>query len=187
MSYQVARLAPGDSAVARRLFSTMAEVFEEEYERLSDEYLAQLLARDQFWALAATWGEEIVGGLTAHTLPMTRSESREVFIYDIAVRVDHQRRGVGRRLVSHLIRIAKDSGIHDLFVPADDEDAHAIEFYRALGGVASPVTLFTFSRGGPTESAGWSADSPPCRSRARRRCERPRTACRARGGRGHTP
>jgi aminoglycoside 3-N-acetyltransferase I len=154
MSYQVARLAPGDSAVARRLFSTMAEMFEEEYERLSGEYLAELLGRGEFWALAATWGEEVVGGLTAHTLPMTRSESREVFIYDIAVRVDHQRRGVGRRLVSHLIRIAKDSGIHDLFVPADDEDAHAIEFYRALGGVASPVTFFTFSRevGGTTRT-----------------------------------
>lgn len=132
----------------------MAEVFEEAHDHLSDEYLAQLLARSQFWALAATWGDEIVGGLTAHSLPMTQSESRELFIYDIAVRVDHQRRGVGRLLVSHLARIANDDGIHDVFVAADDEDAHAIEFYRALGGVASPVTFFTFSRdvGGATRS-----------------------------------
>jgi aminoglycoside 3-N-acetyltransferase I len=132
----------------------MAEVFEEEHDHLSDEYLAQLLARDQFWALAATLGEELVGGLTAHTLPMTRSESRELFIYDIAVRVDHQRRGVGRLLVSHLTRIANDGGIHDLFVAADNEDAYAMEFYRALGGVASPITFFTFGRdaGGATRS-----------------------------------
>jgi aminoglycoside 3-N-acetyltransferase I len=91
-------------------------------------------------------GEQIVGGLTAHTLPMTRSESREIFIYDIAVRADHQRRGVGRLLMSHLIRTASDAGIHDLFVPAEDEDVHALEFYRALGGAASPVTFFTFGR-----------------------------------------
>ncbi len=78
---------------------------------------------------------------------MTRSESREIFIYDIAVRVDHRRRGVGRLLMSHLTRIARDAGIHDLFVPADDEDAHALESYRALGGVASAVTFFTFGRG----------------------------------------
>jgi aminoglycoside 3-N-acetyltransferase I len=31
-------------------------------------------------------------------------------------------------------------------VPADEEDDHAIEFYRALGAEASPVTFFTFSR-----------------------------------------
>jgi aminoglycoside 3-N-acetyltransferase I len=96
--------------------------------------------------LAATMGDEIVGGLTAHTLPMTRSESREIFIYDIAVRASHQRRGVGRLLMSHLARLAGEAGIADMFVPADDEDSHALEFYRALGGVASPVTFFTFGR-----------------------------------------
>jgi aminoglycoside 3-N-acetyltransferase I len=142
--YRIARLGDGDGPAAKRLFSTMAEVFEEKHEQLSDEYVAQLLACDELWMLSATLGEEIVGGLTAHTLPMTRSESREIFIYDIAVRVDHQRRGVGRLLMSHLARIAGDAGIHDLFVPADDEDTHALEFYRALGGVASPVTFFTF-------------------------------------------
>ena len=142
--YRIARLVAGDGPMAKKLFSTMAEVFEEEHDPLSDEYVAQLLARDPLWILAATLDEEIVGGLTAHTLPMTRSESREIFIYDIAIRADHQRRGVGRLLMSHLARIAGDAGIHDLFVPADDEDAHALEFYRALGGVASPVTFFTF-------------------------------------------
>jgi aminoglycoside 3-N-acetyltransferase I len=143
--YRIARLVAGDGPVAKKLFSTMAEVFEEEHGDLSDEYVAQLLACDQLWMLAATLDEEIVGGLTAHTLPMTRSESREIFIYDIAVRMDHQRRGVGRLLMSNLMRIAGDAGIHFLFVPADDGDLHALEFYRALGGVASPVTFFTFA------------------------------------------
>jgi aminoglycoside 3-N-acetyltransferase I len=144
-SYRTARLVTGDDPAARKLFSTMAEVFEEKHEALSDTYVAQLLARSDLWVLAATCNDEIVGGLTAHTLPMTRSESREIFIYDIAVHADHQRRGVGRLLMAHLARLAADEGIHDLFVPADDEDAHALEFYRALGGVASPVTFFTFA------------------------------------------
>src|ERR1019366_3482031 len=65
------RQLPGP--VAKKLVSTMAEVFEEAHDQLSDDYVAQLLARDQLWMLAATLGEEIVGGLTAHTLPMTRS------------------------------------------------------------------------------------------------------------------
>jgi aminoglycoside 3-N-acetyltransferase I len=144
--YRVARLVAGDVAVAKKLLSIMAAVFEEKHDELSDAYIAGLLGREQVWLLAAMLGEEIAGGLTAHTLPMTRSESSEIFIYDIAVRVDHQHKGVGRLLMSHLRSLAREAGIDDIFVPADDEDAQALEFYRALGGVASSVTFFTFAR-----------------------------------------
>jgi aminoglycoside 3-N-acetyltransferase I len=144
--YRIARLGAGDGTVARALFSTMAAVFEEGHAPLSDGYVTRLLARDDLFVLAATWRAEVVGGLTAHVLPMTRSESREVFIYDLAVRADHRRRGVGRLLLSHLRQGADDAGIDDLFVPSDDEDTDALEFYRALGGAASSVTIFTFGR-----------------------------------------
>jgi len=139
------RLTVGDLDIARALFAMMADVFEEPSERLRDAYLASILGRSDFWALAAFIGDEIVGGLTAHTLPMTRAERSEIFIYDIAVRKDQQRKGIGRRLVTALRESAAAGGITDLFVPADNEDLHALDFYRALGGVAAAVTIFTFS------------------------------------------
>lgn len=131
-------------ARAKSLFTMMATVFETEQQSLDDGYVAGLLAREEFWALAATSGHEIVGGLTAHALPMTRGMSRELFIYDVAVREDHQRRGVGRLLMDALQRLGAEAGIHVSFVPADDEDEHALEFYRAVGGVGAAVTIFTF-------------------------------------------
>src|SRR5580704_10665489 len=67
------------------------------------------------------------------------------FIYDIAVRPDHRRKGVGRRLVTALCEQASKCGIREVFVPADSDDVHALDFYRALGGAPSPVTIFTFS------------------------------------------
>lgn len=142
------RLGPGDERVAHQLFVTMASVFEEAAgEPIRHAYVARLLGSDSFWAIAAFDGQEMVGGLTAHTLPLTRAESSEIFIYDIAVRAEHRRRGVGRRLVEHLRREAAAVGIHDVFVPADDDDdAHALEFYRALGGDPAAVTIFTFAR-----------------------------------------
>lgn len=122
----------------------MGEVFEEQHAPLGDAYVESLLAREDFWALAAYAGDDVVGGLTAHVLPMTRSETRELFIYDLAVRADHQRRGIGRLLMKTLQRLGAEAGIHVAFVPADDEDKHALDFYRAIGGAAQPVTIFTF-------------------------------------------
>jgi aminoglycoside 3-N-acetyltransferase I len=146
---RTSRLTVADRELARRLFAVMADVFGEDDQPLGDAYLDRLLGRPEFWAIAAFAGEEVVGGLTAHTLPMTRAEGSELFIYDVAVRADHQRQGVGRRLIAALREGAAAAGIDVVFVPADNDDTHALDFYRALGGAGSPVTIFTFSgRGG---------------------------------------
>lgn len=141
---RIKRLGRGDEAAARGMFEMMAGVFGEGGEPLGDDYLDALLGRECFWALAAFAGAEVVGGLTAHTLPMTRSPLSEVFIYDLAVRPDHQRQGVATRLLLEMREAAAREGIHEVFVPADNEDAHALEFYRAQGGIPSAVTFFTF-------------------------------------------
>jgi aminoglycoside 3-N-acetyltransferase I len=144
------RLTSNDREQARALFRLMAAVFSEECGLLSDEYLDRLLRRTEFWAIAAFSGDngqDIVGGITAHTLPMTKAESSEIFIYDVAVRSDHRRKGVGRRLVKSLSEQASEFGIHVMFVSADNDDIHALDFYRALGGLPAPVTMFTFTRG----------------------------------------
>jgi aminoglycoside 3-N-acetyltransferase I len=139
------RLAPGDTETARRLFSLMAEVFEEPSEPLDDRYVERLLNRPEFWAMAAFLDDQLVGGVTAHAIPMTTSESSELFVYDIAVRVDVQRQGIGRALITALRAATAAEGIGDLFVPADNDDTHALDFYRGLGGVPTPVTFFTFA------------------------------------------
>ena len=143
-SLRTVRLTPGETAIARRLFSMMSEVFEEPSAPLGDRYLEQLLNRPEFWAMAAFVEDQLVGGVTAHAIPMTTSESCELFVYDIAVRVDAQRQGVGRALMTALRFEAAAEGIGDVFVPADNEDTHALDFYRGLGGVPTPVTFFTF-------------------------------------------
>jgi aminoglycoside 3-N-acetyltransferase I len=141
---RIQRLGPADASLAREAFMLMAAVFETEAEPLSDGYLQRLLAREDFWALAALDGDTILGGATAHTLLMTRSEAPEILLYDIAVRPDRQRQGIGRRLVETLRQQAAAAGIHTLWVPADNEDTHALDFYRALGGEPGAVTIFSF-------------------------------------------
>lgn len=139
---RVVRLAAGDTVLAHEMFTLLAVVFETEHAVLSDAYVDRLLGRDDFWAYAAIQHGDVVGGLTAHTLMMTRTERAEVFLYDIAVDPDRQRRGIGRRLVEALVADATSCGIESVFVPADDDDTHALDFYRALGAPGSPVTIF---------------------------------------------
>jgi len=139
-SISIRRLGPDDVDQARRTFALMADVFENPRQPLSDAYLQRLLSRTDFWALAAFAGDTLAGGLTAHTLPMTTSENSAVFLYDIAVDPAYQRQGIGRQLVAAL----REMTGREVFVFADNEDAHALDFYRALGGVPLESTMFTF-------------------------------------------
>jgi aminoglycoside 3-N-acetyltransferase I len=135
--------------LARVTFDLLADVFGEKRDRLTDAYLDELLGRPWFLVFAAAVAGRAVGGLTAHMLPMTAYEGAEILIYDVAVADDHQRRGVGRRLLGAVRDEASRLGTSSVFVLADNEDAGALAFYRGLGGVASGVTLFGFD---PTES-----------------------------------
>lgn len=137
------RLTREEVPLARATFAVMDAVFETPGEPLGDDHLRRLLGREGFWAVAAVVDGVPVGGLTAHVLPMTRAQSTELLVYDLAVRADWQRRGVGRALVQHVLRASAAAGVGEAFVLADDEDVHALDFYRALGGTPQRVTLFT--------------------------------------------
>lgn len=143
---KIRRLLTGDEHVAADMFAMMSDIFDEggEGERLDVDYVRSLLARADFFAVGALEGSVVIGGVTGHVLPMTRSCSSELFIYDLAVRADRTRRGVGRALVATIREMAAAEGIATSFVAADDEDAHALSFYRAVGGDGVPVTMFTF-------------------------------------------
>lgn len=71
--------------------------------------------------------------------------------YDLAVRGDRQRQGIGRRLIAALRAAA--AGVEVVFVPAAGDDVHALECYRALGGEPAPVTIFTFFVDAAVQSA----------------------------------
>lgn len=96
-------------------------------------YLAGLLARDEFIALAATDGDQVVGGLAAYELRKFEQERSEVYIYDLAVAASHRRRGIATRLIEALRRIARARGAYVVYVQADHGDEPAIALYTKLG------------------------------------------------------
>ena len=98
-----------------------------------DSYLRRLLGNDEFIALAAVIGREVVGGLAAYQLKKFEQERSEIYIYDLAVAASYRRQGIATSLIQHLKVVAAARGAYVIYVQADLEDAPAIELYTKLG------------------------------------------------------
>ncbi|KPP97432.1 MAG: putative acetyltransferase [Marinobacter sp. HL-58] len=85
--------------------------------------------------LAALEDGQVVGGLAAYALRKFEQERSEIYIYDLAVSVEHRRKGIATSLIQELQTIGADCGAYVIFVQADTgpEDEAAIALYSKLG------------------------------------------------------
>jgi ribosomal protein S18 acetylase RimI-like enzyme len=96
-------------------------------------YLAGLLQRDTFIAIAALIAGEVKGALAGYVLHKFEQARTEIYIYDLAVAADCRRRGLATRLIERLQHFAHTIGAHVIFVQADYGDEPAIALYTKLG------------------------------------------------------
>lgn len=137
MTYQVRRLGACDLDGFREMNRLFAEVFEDPDAYGSappdDAYARALLARDVFVALTAEEDGAIVGALAGYELPKFEQARSEFYIYDLAVREAHRRRGVATALVEAFRGVAAEQGGWVVFVQADYDDEPAVALYEKLG------------------------------------------------------
>jgi aminoglycoside 3-N-acetyltransferase I len=98
----------------------------------SASYIANFLANASNLIWVVEYDGKVVGGLTGYILDKFEQERRELFVYDLAIAVEHQRKGLGKELFRQLQIYAHQHKIYQLFVEADAEDEGAISFYRSL-------------------------------------------------------
>ena len=134
---EVRVLTAKDLPVARGLLALFGAAFEDAdtYGSAppSDAYLAKLLAREHFIAIAAIEAGEVVGGLVAYELQKLEQERSEIYIYDLAVAEAARRRGIATAVIQRLREIAVLRGAWVIYVQADYGDEPAIALYTKLG------------------------------------------------------
>ncbi len=136
-SFQVARLAPGQVALARAMNVLFSDAFEEPDQYAcappGDDYLERLLANPDAIALIAQSGDQVIGALTAYTLHKFEQARSEIYIYDLAVAEDWRRGGVATALINATVQIAEGTDASAVFVQADYGDDPAVALYTKLG------------------------------------------------------
>lgn len=132
MYYKIKKLNKSDLPEFLQLVKVFEEVFEmKNFVMPPEEHLQDVLADDKFIVFVALNSDmEVVGGLTAYILPQYYSVKPLVYIYDLAVSTRLQRKGIGKALVTEINNYCRAAGMEEVFVQADKEDVHALDFYR---------------------------------------------------------
>ena len=139
------RLGKEDVQLFQQLIRLFGEVFEIQELTIPEEpYLLKLLENPDFFAYVTIADNEISGGLTAYKMASYYNEGAEIYIYDMAVKPSFQRQGLGKQLILSLKEYCIHNNIQVMFVEANIEDEHAVEFYHATGGNAESVIHFNY-------------------------------------------
>lgn len=125
------------------LIGVFEAVFEMKEFRIPDRTHLQVLLSDRanFHVAVALMDNVVVGGLTAYTLRQYYSSRPLVYIYDLAVKSELQRQGIGRRLIDYVRGHFSSLGFEEVFVQADRVDTHAVDFYRKTNPTAEEDVL----------------------------------------------
>lgn len=110
-NFLVKRLKEKDVSLFQKLINLFIEVFEDEQTVPSVAHLSQLLKKPDFIAYVAIYNNEVVGGLTAYELVKYYSIESELLIYDIAIKPEFQRRGIGKTLLESIMKHCDETGI----------------------------------------------------------------------------
>jgi len=132
---EIKRLQVNDLELVRQLihlFQIEDDIAQPTY--ASKERLLELLSNPSFYMIAAFQNGILVGGLTAYILRMYKEDIAKVLLYEIEVRQEWRRQGLGTLLINHLIACARQAGAKKILIPVTNTNQSALSFYKAIQG-----------------------------------------------------
>ncbi len=146
MDIEIKQLLTDDISLFTDLIYLFEHVFEmENFQIPSQKHLQSVLDNKDFFAIVAIKDNRVVGGLTVYILHQYYYEKPLAYIYDLAVSIQLQRQGIGKRLIDFTNTLCKEKGYEEVFVQAEKEDEHAVDFYRSTNAAEKDVSHFYYS------------------------------------------
>ena len=145
MEISIERLSNYDIKKFTELIHVFEDVFAMKNLKMPDEiYLQQLLKKKDFFVFVALINNKVVGGLTSYVMQQYYSKLPLVYIFDLAVKTELQRQGIGKMLIEGNNSYCKSIGVEAVMVQADEADDYAISFYHSTGATAEKVIHFDY-------------------------------------------
>ena len=145
MDIQIEKLGRNDINKFTELIMVFEDVFEMKNFKMPEKnYLQQVLRKDDFFVFVALLNNVVVGGLTAYIMHQYYAESPLVYVYDLAVKTEFQRQGIGKKLMESNNRYCKEIGVEAVMIQADEADDYAVKFYHSTGATAERVIHFEY-------------------------------------------
>ncbi len=136
MNIEIRKLESTDAHKLSELVDLYEDVFEmEKFKKPSLDYFEKMLSESSVIVFIAEKDGKIIGGMTAHILHSTYFESAYVYVYDLAVKGEFQRQGVGTKLMEKIKDYSRKLGFDEVFLQADKVDKYAVDFYTKIGGL----------------------------------------------------
>ena len=120
------------------------DIFKEDAPALDEVQMKQVRDNRNFVAIGATVGFELAGGMTAHIVPNYYKGGLDLFIYDVAIKVEHQGKGVGIELLNFAKNFCVDHKIKEMHVAVKEGDQNALSYYGKTGAQEMGARFFTY-------------------------------------------
>ncbi|MCD9187659.1 MAG: GNAT family N-acetyltransferase [Pyrinomonadaceae bacterium] len=120
---EIKKLGLTEIALARELIEMFG--FEDESgnrQFSSVEYTRRMLERADFHVIVALHNGKLVGSLTGYEMKMFKSETTEMFLYEIEVVESHRQKGIGKALIEFLKQICREKEIVQIFVGTEKDN-----------------------------------------------------------------
>jgi ribosomal protein S18 acetylase RimI-like enzyme len=115
-------------------------------EPLDDRWVAQFLRDPRHHLVVAIVAGRVIGFVSAVHY-VNPDKPSELWVNEVSVAPEHQRRGVGRLMLETVLKLGRELGCKVAWVLTDRANAAAMRLYAAAGGVEAPEPsiMFEFS------------------------------------------
>jgi ribosomal protein S18 acetylase RimI-like enzyme len=137
MPVEIKILGCGDEALLEKV---AAGVFDHDV----DGHLTEEFLRDARHHLAVAVEDGLVIGFVSAVHYVHPDKRPELWINEVAVAPTHQRRGLGKALLSSMLKVGRQFGCVEAWVLTDRSNTPATRLYSSLGGRESDPVMFAF-------------------------------------------